>query len=116
MLKESSSIGLKLKELRKSMGLKQQEVAKETGINNSVYNKLENDNKSISVDELRVLSSFFGVSPEIIMGEGEEDPIIHYMTKHNKNLSSEAQEEVKAVLRMIDDMEGQIDLFNGWFK
>ncbi|QHE62598.1 helix-turn-helix domain-containing protein [Rossellomorea vietnamensis] len=115
MLQETLSIGSRLRELRNARGLKQHEVAEEANINNSVYNKLENDNKSINVEELRKLSSYFGVGPEKIIGEDQEDPIIHYMTKHNKSLSEEAQEEVKNVLKMIDDMEGQISLFHGWF-
>ena len=105
-------IGTHLKQLRKDKELKQNEVAAKIGLNVTSYNKIENNNRSLTVDELRVVSNLFEVDPKTILGEDREDPIINYMKK-NKDLSPEAKTELNNVLIMIDDAYGQFELSRG---
>ena len=111
MFNERKSIGSILKELRKLKGLTQAQAAEGTGLNISVYNKIENDNKSVDVKELRDLAVFFEVKADYILGEEEEEPIMHYITKYQGDLSIETQDELKKVLQMIDDAEEQFELW-----
>lgn len=108
----SMDIGARLKKLRKSKELSQNNVAEKIGLNVTSYNKIENNNRSLTVDELRNISNFFEIDPKYLLGEEKEDPIINYMKKHVE-LSDDAKKELSNVLLMIDDAYGQFKLYRG---
>lgn len=105
-------IGTRLKELRRNKGYKQNEVAGILGLNKTSYNKIENNNRSLNVNELREISALYQVDPKLILDNEKEDPIITYMKK-SEDLTQDAEKELNKVLQMIDDAYGQFKLYRG---
>lgn len=57
-----------LKELRLEKSLTQEELAKELNFSMSVVNKWENGKKNPSVDSLKILAKYFGVTIDYLLG------------------------------------------------
>lgn len=102
------SIGNKLRELRESHGYTSKQVAELININPSTYSKLENDKKSIDIDELKSLTKLYKISADEILGIDDEDDIIKYM-KQDKQLN---EDEIKEVTMIIDMMDEAVNLLN----
>ena len=97
------TIGERIKELRESKGLNSKELANILDINTSTYSKLENNKKSIGVEELKKITDYFSVSADYILGTNEsKEDIIVYM-KRDKNMSDEDISEVQMILSMMDE-------------
>ena len=58
----------RLKELRESKQLSQYEIGKILGITSQAYGHLENGKRDISTDYLKILSEFYNVSIDYILG------------------------------------------------
>lgn len=97
------TIGNIIKDLRESRGISAKELCTQIDINTSTYSKLENDKKSIDVNELRKLTNFYNVSADYILGINHEyEDIVMYMKK-DKNLENDDIEEVQMILSMMDE-------------
>lgn len=104
------TIGDRIRELRESKGLNSKDLANALDINVSTYSKLENDRKSISVEELRKITEYFSVSADDILGTNEpKEDIILYMKK-DKNMSDEDVSEVQMILSMMDEAITLLDM------
>ncbi len=57
-----------LKELRLEKSLTQEELAKQLNFSMSVVNKWENGKKNPSVDSLKILAKYFGVTIDYLLG------------------------------------------------
>lgn len=97
------TIGERLKELRESKELSAKDLCSFIGINTSTYSKLENDKKSIDVEELKKLINFHDVSADYILGTNNvQEDIVMYM-KRDKNLNNSDIEEIQMILSMMDE-------------
>ncbi|WIV13242.1 helix-turn-helix transcriptional regulator [Proteiniborus sp. MB09-C3] len=97
------TIGEKIKELRESKDLSAKDLCAFIDINTSTYSKLENDKKSIDVEELKKLTNFYDVSADYILGTNDiQEDIVMYM-KRDKNLNNSDIEEVQMILSMMDE-------------
>lgn len=98
-----NTIGDRIRELRESKGLNAKDLCVHLEINSSTYSKLENDKKSIDVDELQKLTGFYNVSADYILGiDRVQEDIVMYMSK-NKNLDGKDIEEIQIVIAMMDE-------------
>ncbi len=61
-------IKLRLKELRLENNLTQEFVASEIGVSRVVYNRYENEQRSIPLEILWVLADFYKVSVDYLIG------------------------------------------------
>ena len=97
------SIGERIQGLRESKGLSAKELCSFLDINPSTYSKLENDKKSIDVEELRKITKYYDISADYILGidDNQEDTIL-YM-KRDKDLTDEDIEEVQMAISMMDE-------------
>lgn len=97
------TIGERIRELRESKGLNAKDLCSFLDINPSTYSKLENDKKSIDVEELRKLTSFYSVSADYILGiNNVQEDIVMYM-KRDKKLDNSDIEEIQMILAMMDE-------------
>lgn len=97
------TIGKRIKELRESKNLSSKDLCSFIDINTSTYSKLENDKKSIDVEELKKLINFYNVSADYILGTNNvQEDIIMYM-KRDKNLDDSDIEEIQIILSMMDE-------------
>jgi len=97
------TIGDRVRELRGSKDLSAKELCSLIEINPSTYSKLENDKKSIDIEELRRLASFYDVSADYILGiNNVQDDIVMYM-KRDKNLEDNDIKEIQMILSMMDE-------------
>lgn len=98
-----NTIGNKLRELRERKNLSSKELSEKVDINPSTYSKLENDKKSIGIDELKKICEYHNVSADYILDIGNEaDEVIQYMTK-NKKMSKDDIHEIGMVFEMMDE-------------
>ena len=97
------TIGSIIRKLREDSNISSKEFSKTVDINQSTYSKLENDRKSIGVEELRKICAFYNISADTILGLNDEsDYVIQYMTK-SKKMSAEDISEVENILSMVDE-------------
>ncbi|MGB4438095.1 MAG: helix-turn-helix transcriptional regulator [Sedimentibacter sp.] len=97
------TIGDRVRGLRESKDLSAKELCSFIEINPSTYSKLENDKKSIDIEELRKLTSFYDVSADYILGiNNVQDDIVLYM-KRDKNLENNDIKEIQIILSMMDE-------------
>lgn len=97
------TIGERIKELRESKDLSAKDLCSFIDINTSTYSKLENDKKSIDVEELKKLANFYDVSADYILGTNDaQEDIVMYM-KGDKNLNNSDIEEIQIMLSMMDE-------------
>jgi transcriptional regulator with XRE-family HTH domain len=97
------TISERIKELRETKNLTSKDLCALLDINPSTYSKLENDKKSIDVDELKKISEFYAVSADYILGiASPKTDIIAYM-KRDKNLEDADIKEVQMILSMMDE-------------
>lgn len=98
-----NTIGNRIKELRELKGLNAKELSAYLDINPSTYSKLENDKKSIDVDELQKMTGFYNVSADYILGiDKVQEDIVMYMSK-DKNLGGKDIEEIQIIIAMMDE-------------
>lgn len=98
-----NTIGDRIRELRESKGLNSKDLANALDINTSTYSKLENNRKSIAVEELKKITEYFSVSADYILGTNDQkEDVIVYMKK-DKNMSDEDISEVQMILSMMDE-------------
>jgi transcriptional regulator with XRE-family HTH domain len=98
-----NTIGYRIKELRESKGLNAKDLCSALEMNSSSYSKLENDKKSIDVDELRKLTKFYDVSADYLLGiKKTQTDIVVYMTR-DKNLGTEDVQEVQMIMGLMDE-------------
>lgn len=60
-------LGNTIKKIREQKGFLQKQVAADLGIGHTNYNKMENDNREPSVNELQQLSKLFNMSADDIL-------------------------------------------------
>lgn len=97
------TIGERIRGLRESKELNSKDLASILDINPSTYSKLENDKKSIGVDEFKKITEYFSVSADYILGTNEsKEDIVVYM-KRDKKMSDEDISEVQMILSMMDE-------------
>lgn len=82
-----NQIGSRLRELRKGLGLTLNEAAKsmterfpgQTKIIGNTLSKYEKGERKTSVETLKMLASFYGVSVEYLQGESVDDSVIRFL-------------------------------------
>lgn len=97
------TISERIKELREKKNLSSKDLCSLLDFNPSTYSKLENEKKSIDVEELKKISEFYGISADYILGiDAPKSDIIAYMKK-DKNLGDEDIQEIQMILSMMDE-------------
>ena len=97
------TIGERIRELREFKDLSAKDLCSFIGINASTYSKLENDKKSIAVEELKKLINFYDISADYILGTNNvQEDIVMYM-KREKNLNNTDIEEIQMILSIMDE-------------
>lgn len=87
------NIGIVLKKERENLGLSQAEVSKGTKINRAVISLYENNEREISLSNLKVLAIFYGKSISYFFNKNkEEDLTVAYRAK---NLSESDQKKME---------------------
>jgi transcriptional regulator with XRE-family HTH domain len=84
-----------LKTLREQKGLLQKQVALELGIGYSNYNKLENGVRDVSLEELKKIAKFYGLSLDELVFMDETKPIEVRIEDSSKNEQIELLEELE---------------------
>jgi transcriptional regulator with XRE-family HTH domain len=102
-------LGSTIKKIREQKGLLQKQVAAELGIGHTNYNKMENDNREPSVNELQLLAKLFNMSVDEMLNF--EGTLPTDVTVENKsgfeqvNLINQLDEDDKqTVFKIIDTM------------
>lgn len=98
-----------IKKLREQKGLLQKQLAAEVDIPYTIYNKIENGSREITIEELDKISRFFGVSIDALVHLDNNIPT--EVTLENKphfeqiNLIYQLQDDDKqTVFKIIDTM------------
>lgn len=68
------TLGERIKELRKGKGISQEELAFELEVSRQTIHKWENNITQPSTEKLKMLSTFFEVSPNLFFSENETLP------------------------------------------
>jgi transcriptional regulator with XRE-family HTH domain len=102
------SLGDNIKKIREQKGLLQKQLAAEVNIPYTTYNKVENNTREISIDELERFAGYFGMTI---------DQVVHFDTKpidvsiqdkpnfEQINMINELDEDDRAVVfKIIDTM------------
>ena len=102
------SLGDNIKKIREQKGLLQKQLAAEVNIPYTTYNKVENNTREISIDELQRFAGYFGMTI---------DQVVHFDTKpidvsiqdkpnfEQMNMINELDEDDRAVVfKIIDTM------------
>lgn len=89
------SMGERLRELRLKRNLSQEDVARHIGITRSAYSHYEINNRQPVYDTMIKLASFFHVSLDYIIGGN---------APNQTHESSEAANDSKEILKLINDM------------
>jgi len=91
-----------LKQLREEQELKQMDVAKKTNINISVYSKIELGNRPMRDNEIILLSNFFDVTADYLLGK---------TTKKYWELTAKEENDVaKQMENLIDQLKKEDEL------
>ena len=103
------SVGRIIKKIREDKGLMQKEVSSFLGIGNSNYNKLENEHRDLSVEELQKLSKLSNLTTDQILNYENivpEEVTLEDKTDFEKlHLINQLDEEDKqTVFKIIDTM------------
>lgn len=64
----SATIGLKLKELRKSLNRNQEEVARAIGISRARYSHYENDRVEPDIELIKKIATYYDVTTDYLLG------------------------------------------------
>ncbi|QNU67171.1 helix-turn-helix domain-containing protein [Ruminiclostridium herbifermentans] len=93
----------RIRELRENKKISSKDLCSILNFNPSTYSKLENNKKSIDVEELKKISEFYNVSADYILGiDKPKNDIIAYMKK-DKELDDNDIKEVQMILSMMDE-------------
>lgn len=98
-----NTIGKRIKELRESKGLSIDELCLLIGFDISTYTMLEKDEKSIDTHELRVLTKFYNVSADYVLGINSNNEDIEVYLKDDKHLNDSDIAEILMVLSIMDE-------------
>jgi transcriptional regulator with XRE-family HTH domain len=97
------TVGERIRGLKESMNLSSKELCSKLEFNTSTYSKLENDKKSIDIEELRQLTNFYGVSADFLLGiDNQQTDIVMYMQR-DKKLEQHDIQEIQMVIAMMDE-------------
>lgn len=97
----------KIRELRKQQHLSQEYVAKYLGINRATFTQMENDNRTITAEEVSKLSELFGVSAdELLHGAEFSKPATVFARSFDK-LNEEDQAEIMNLIKFKEQMKVQ---------
>ena len=98
-----STIGEKLRKLRKEKGLSLDELAKETQSSKSYLWELEKGTKNPSAEKLSELAQYFGVTLDYLIKENENktfDTAQRIFTRVN-NLSEDDQKKIESIIETL---------------
>jgi len=102
------SLGDNIKKIREQKGLLQKQLAAEVGIPYTTYNKVENNTREISIDELERFAGYFGMTIDQVVHFDTKPIDISIQDKPNFeqiNLINELDEDDRAVVfKIIDTM------------
>jgi len=86
----------KLKELRESMGISQRQLSDATNINHVTISRLETGITSFNEQYIQILSNFFGVTSDYLLGIDEK---VAFYKDENNTLTTD---QVDAIRNLID--------------
>lgn len=97
------TVGERIRELRETNGISSKDLCSKLAFNTSTYSKLENDKKSIDVEELRKLTGFYNVTADFVLGlDKPQTDVVMYMQR-DKKLEQQDIGEIQMVLSMMDE-------------
>ena len=88
---------IRLFELRTEKGLSQRQMAKELNVSQGTYNNWENEKTQPSIEQLKQLSHFFGVSVDYLIGNTDE-----YGTVTVENTQTDEEKRLLKGFRALD--------------
>ena len=99
-----STIHERIKGLRTQMHLSQDYVAQYLGMNRSTFTQLENGNRKILAEDIKRLSTLFGVSSDFILYGTALNQTAAMFAKSFENLDEADQIEIINLLRFKEQM------------
>lgn len=82
-MKEFSSVGERLKEIRESKKIKQETVAEYLNLRRQTYSSYETNGSSPNIESLKKLAKYYGVSSDFIIGLTEQQNPTEVYTASN---------------------------------
>ena len=102
------SLGDNIKKIREQKGLLQKQLAADVNIPYTSYNKVENNTREISIDELERFAGYFGMTIDQVVHFDTQPVEVTIQDKPNFeqiNLINELDEDDRAVVfKIIDTM------------
>jgi transcriptional regulator with XRE-family HTH domain len=102
------SLGDNIKKIREQKGLLQKQLAAEVNIPYTTYNKVENNTREISIDELERFAGYFGMTIDQVVHFDTKPVDVSIQDKPNFeqiNMINELDEDDRAVVfKIIDTM------------
>lgn len=107
----------RLKILRKENNLTVRELGEKINISYAAISKMENNKQNINNEYLNILSNFFNVSTDYLLGlsnirnpekelnkKQESDPIFFSLYEEVKELTDEQKKEILEIVKKINNM------------
>lgn len=97
-MKSNINLADKLKNIRLQLKLSQEYVAKRINISRSAVSEIENNKRKISVEELQLFSTLYGVSIDELLYNIEQDDT----KKFAREFSQLSKEDQKEIMNLIE--------------
>lgn len=97
-MKSNINLADKLKNIRLQLKLSQEYVAKHINISRSAVSEIENNKRKISVEELQLFSTLYGVSIDELLYDIEQEDT----KKFAREFSQLSKEDQKEIMNLIE--------------
>ena len=97
-MKSNINLADKLKNIRLQLKLSQEYVAKRINISRSAVSEIENNKRKISVEELQLFSTLYGVSIDELLYDIEQEDT----KKFAREFSQLSKEDQKEIMNLIE--------------
>lgn len=108
------NLGERISILRKERGLTQAELAKQIGVSRPVMVKIENAQRTISLDEGEALSKAFGISLNTLLDyEEDKEEKSFFKAFKAKGMDEDQLNEIKRFEMLYDALCTQEEIYKG---
>ena len=97
----------RIKELRMQLHLSQEYVANYLGLSRTSFTQLENGNQKVTADDLKKLSTLFGVSADMILNGNELSTPATIFARSFDNLNETDQAEIMNLIRFKEQIKAK---------
>lgn len=106
----SSTLGIKVKDLRNNINKTQEQVAKSLGISRAAYSHIENDRNEPDNNTLKKIADYYEVTIDYLLGRTNDKHEEVLAAAHlDKDLKDMSPEQRQAVYDFIEFQKKRID-------